>query len=87
MDKFKKTFAFLFFVISGIILGGFLAEVCQNIPYFNWMSWGKDIGIENWNVDLYVIRFHIGFMIRATLSQMVTISLALILFSKIGKNL
>jgi len=51
------------------------------------MSWGRDIGIENWNVDLYVIRFHIGFMIRATLSQMVTISLALILFAKIGKNL
>ncbi|MCR5540046.1 MAG: DUF4321 domain-containing protein [Ruminococcus sp.] len=87
MDKFKKTFAFLFFILSGIVLGGFLASVCTDVPYFYWMSWGRDLGVENFAVDFYVIRFNLGFMIHATLSQMVTITLALVLFSKIGKNL
>jgi hypothetical protein len=87
MDKFKKTFAFLFFTISGMVLGGLLAMVCAGTPYFDWLSWGRDLGIENFAIDLYVIKFNLGFMLHATISQIFTITIALALFSKIGKNL
>ena len=53
MDKFKKGFAFIFFMLAGIVLGAFLAIVCENQPYVYWMSWGKDLGIESFSVDLY----------------------------------
>ena len=87
MDKFKKTFAFLFFMLSGIVLGGFIAFICDGQPYVGWLAWGKDIGIEDVAVDLYVIRFSLGLMIHATISQIFTITLALILFAKVGKGL
>ena len=87
MDKFKKGFAFIFFMLAGIVLGAFLAIICENKPYVYWMSWGKDLGIENFSVDLYVIKFSLGLMVHATISQIVTILIALIAFAKIGKNI
>ncbi len=87
MKDFKKTFAFIFFMLAGIILGGFIAYVCSGKDYVGWLAWGKDIGIQNVSVDLYVISFSIGLMVKATISQIFTIAAALIVFSKTCKNL
>jgi hypothetical protein len=87
MKSFKKTFAFIFFMIAGIILGAFIAYVCQGKSYVGWLAWGKSLGVESVSVDLYVIRFNIGLMINATISQIFTIAAALIVFSKTCKNL
>lgn len=87
MKNFKRTFAFIFFMLSGIMLGGFLAYICQGKSYVGWLSWGKEIGFENFTLDLYVIKLNLGLMVHATISQIFTISAALILFSKTCKNL
>ncbi|MBQ8107148.1 MAG: DUF4321 domain-containing protein [Ruminococcus sp.] len=87
MKEFKKTFAFIFFMLAGIILGGFIAYVCSGKDYVGWLAWGKNVGIRDVSVDLYVISFSIGFMVRATISQIFTIALSLIVFSKTCKNL
>lgn len=87
MKNFKRTFAFIFFVLAGIVLGGFIAHICQGKNGLDWLSWGKKLGLESFSVDLYVIKFNIGLMIYTTISQIFTIPLALILFSKTCKNL
>ncbi|MBQ8966827.1 DUF4321 domain-containing protein [Ruminococcus sp.] len=87
MEKFKKAFAFIFFMLAGIVLGAFIAYICAGKAYVDWLSWGRDIGIENVAVDLYVIKFSLGLMIHATISQIFTITLALIMFAKVGKSI
>lgn len=87
MKEFKKTFAFIFFMLSGIILGAFIAYVCDGKDYVGWLAWGKKIGFESVSVDLYVIKFNIGLMLRATVSQIFTVAAALIIFAKTCKNL
>ncbi|MGN0593906.1 MAG: DUF4321 domain-containing protein [Hominimerdicola sp.] len=87
MSNFKKTFAFIFFMLAGILLGGFLAYVCEDKPFLSWLAWGKKIGLENATLDLYVIKLNIGLMIDFTVSQIFTIAAALIIFSKTCKNL
>lgn len=87
MKSFKKTFAFIFIILAGIILGGFLAYVCEGKDYVGWLAWGKKVGLENISVDLYVIKLDFGFMVKATISQIFTIAAALIVFSKTCKNL
>ena len=87
MKSFKKTFAFIFFILAGIILGGVLAYVCEGKDYVGWLAWGKKVGLENISVDLYVIKLDFGFMVKATISQIFTIAAALIVFSKTCKNL
>ena len=87
MKNFKRTFAFIFFMLAAIVLGGFIAYICDGKDYVGWLAWGKSIGFENVSVDLYVIKFSIGLMIKATISQIFTIAGSLILFSKTCKNL
>ena len=87
MKNFKKTFAFIFFIPAGIILGAFIAYVCEGKDYVGWLAWGKKVGLENISVDLYVIKLDFGFMVKATISQIFTIAAALIVFSKTCKNL
>ena len=87
MKNFKRTFAFIVFMLAGIVLGAFLAYICDGKSYVGWLAWGKNIGVENVSVDLYVIKLSFGLMIRATISQIFTIAAALIVFSKTCKNL
>ena len=87
MKNFKKSFAFIFFMLSGIILGAFIAYICDGKDYVGWLAWGKKIGIENVSCDLYVIKLSFGLMIRATISQIFTIAAALIVFAKTCKGL
>ena len=56
MKNFKKTFAFIFFMLAGIILGAFIAYVCEGKDYVGWLAWGKNVGVESFAIDLYVIK-------------------------------
>lgn len=74
-------------MLAGIVLGAFIAYICEGKAYVGWLAWGKSVGIENIAVNLYVIKFNIGLMVHATISQIFTIAAALIIFSKTCKNL
>ena len=87
MKNFKRTFAFIFFMLAGIILGGFIGYICEGKDYVGWLACGKNVGFENVSVDLYVIRFSIGLMVRACIAQIFTITAALIVYAKTCKNL
>ncbi len=87
MKNFKKTFAFIFFVLAGIVLGAFIAYICSGKAYVGWLAWGKSIGIENIAVDLYVLKFNFGLVVNFTVSQLITIPLSLIIYAKACKGL
>lgn len=87
MKNFKRTFAFIFFMLSGIALGGFIAYICQGKSYVGWLAWGKRVGFDNFILDLSVVRLNLGFMVNVTISQIFTVAAALIIFSKTCKNL
>lgn len=87
MKNFKRTFAFIFFMLAGTVLGAFIAYICAGKSYVGWLAWGKSVGIENISINLYVIKFSFGLMINATISQIFTIAAALIVFSKTCKGL
>ena len=74
-------------MIAAVILGALIAYVCDGKDYVGWLAWGKRVGIENFSVDFYVIKFSFGLMINATISQLFTIPISLIVFSKTCKNL
>lgn len=74
-------------MIAGVVLGALIARLCEGKEYIGWLGWGKNVGVENFCVNLYVIKFSFGFMIKATVSQIFTIAAALIVFSKTCKSL
>lgn len=74
-------------MLAGIVLGAFIAYICAGKAYVGWLAWGKSIGVENIAVDLYVFRFSFGLMVNATISQLITIPAALIIYAKTCKGL
>ncbi|MCD8095119.1 MAG: DUF4321 domain-containing protein [Ruminococcus sp.] len=84
----KKTFAFIFFALASVVLGAFIAYLCDGGPAFiSWLAWGKTLGINNIAIDLYVISFSFSLNLTFTVSQLITIPAGLIVYAKTCKGL
>lgn len=86
MKGLKSTLAFIFFLAAGIVLGAFISYLADG-SVLSWLAWGKEFGVENINLNLYVIRFNFGLMFNCTVAQLITIPIMLIVFAKTCKNL
>ena len=86
MKGLKKTLAFIFFFAASIVLGAFISYLAQGSAV-SWLAWGKELGVENININLYIIRFSFGLMLNCTVSQLITIPIMLIVYAKTCKNL
>lgn len=80
---FKSTFAFIFFLLAGVVLGGFIASVCDGKAYVDWLSWGQSIGFNNVTVDLSVLTFTIGLKLNVTVAQIFCVAIMLVVYSKV----
>ncbi len=87
MKNARRTFAFIFFMLAAVVLGALIAYLCDGKKYLDWLSWGKKVGFEDFKVDLYIIKFNIGFMVNVTISQIVTVLASLFIFAKTCKNI
>ena len=81
----KKTFLFLFYLLAGIIRGSLLASVCVRIPGLAWLGYSNTIGFaENAPavLNLLIIRITLGFSMSVSVAQIITIALAMFLYSR-----
>ena len=85
--NFKKTIAFVFFLLAGAILGAFISYICEGKNGLDWLAWGKSVGINPVTVDLMIVKLTVGFLIDVTIAQIFTIALSIFLFCKTCKNL
>lgn len=83
--NFKRTIAFIFFMLAGITLGAFISKISAGTQYFDWLSWGQSVGLSTDNpavLDLIVIKIAFGFVLKVTIAQIITVLLSILLFSK-----
>ena len=85
MKDLKRNFLFLFYLLSGIIFGSFIASVCRNIPGLAWLGYSNTIGFSASNpavLDLIVFKVTLGFAMSVSIAQIFTISLAMFLYNR-----
>jgi len=83
-----KNLVFLFYLIAGIIVGSLLAAICST-GFLSWLSFGVNIGFGDPNpavLDLSVLRVAIGVSLKVTLAHVLTIGLAIWLYSRKGRR-
>lgn len=88
--KWKKTFMFLLFLLTGITLGAFLSHLVESVTFLKWLNLGQTIGIGYPNpisLDLSVIKFNFGFQIDIDIIKMASIIFCLWLYKKFAKGL
>ncbi len=88
--KWKKSFVFLLFFLTGITLGALLSQVTKNVSYLSWLNYGQQIGVgvpTPVTLDLSVIKLSFGFAIDINIIKMVCIIFCLWLYKKFSKGL
>ena len=87
---FKKSVAFLFFLLAGITIGSVIAYLAKDIPVLSWLAYSKTVGLATGSpavIDLIVIKIAIGFELTASVAQILCIIISIIVFGKTCKNL
>ena len=43
----KNSWALFLFILTGIVLGGFIGMLAEGVPALNWLSYGQSFGLED----------------------------------------
>ena len=88
--KLKRNLAFLFFLLAGVILGLLLASAAEGIPFLSWLAFGRTVGLSTANplvFDFAILKVAFGFEIGFNVAQIITVTLALLVYKSIAQKL
>ena len=87
---FKKTIAFLVFLLAGIILGTILGRLCDGVSFLSWLAYSLSVGLDTASplvLDLIVFKVAFGFSLTVNTAQIICIIAALLIYNKTCKGL
>ncbi|MCI8797086.1 MAG: DUF4321 domain-containing protein [Dorea sp.] len=77
----KNSWALFLFILTGIVLGGFIGMLAEGVPALKWLSYGQSFGLEDpvvLNLGILVLTF--GLSIKITIASIVGVVLAIIIY-------
>lgn len=80
----KSKWTLLLILLSGIVLGGFIGYLCQNISWLNWLNYGRSFGLSSPVVlDLGIIVLTFGLTITINIASIIGIIIGIIIYKKL----
>ena len=82
----KNFFMCLLVILTGAVVGGLLAELCGQIPFLAWLSYGTSFGISVDNpliLDLAVLKLKFGATVQINIATIIGIISALFIYKKL----
>ena len=80
--KSKNGWVLLIMLLSGIVLGGFIGMLTENVSGLNWLNYGQGFGLEKPIVlGLLVLTF--GLTIHISIASIIGVVLAIIIYRKL----
>ena len=86
----KKTIAFLFFLLAGIVFGTILGRVCEGVSFLKWLSYTMSVGLDTGSpvvLDLIVFKLAFGITLSVNAAQIICVIISLIVYNKTCKGL
>lgn len=77
----KNPWVLLVLLLAGVVLGGFIGALAQNIEALKWLNYGQQFGLDApivLNLGMLILTF--GLSIRITISSIIGIILAIFLY-------
>lgn len=77
----KNFWILLLLLLAGIVLGGFLGNLADGIPWLSWLNFGQSFGLDSpliLNFGVLVITF--GLSIKITMASIIGVAIALIIY-------
>lgn len=85
----KNSWALFLLILTGVVLGGFIGYLTQEVSYLSWLNYGQEfgigdadsVGIMRLNLGVMVISF--GLTIKITVASIIGVILAIIIYRKL----
>lgn len=79
----RNPWVLLILVLAGVVLGGFLGSLAENISFLQWLNYGQSfgVGIDNpvvLNLGILVLTF--GLSIKITIAGILGILTAILIY-------
>lgn len=84
MRSGKNGWACFLLILAGVVLGGFLGSLTENMPAFSWLNYGQSFGLDNpiiLNLGILVVTF--AFSIRITVAGILGLVAGMIIYKKL----
>lgn len=81
MNRAKNFWILLLFLLTGIVLGGFIGNLASGISWLSWLNFGESFGLTEpvvLNLGILVITF--GLSIRITMASIIGVIIAVITY-------
>lgn len=80
----KNVWILLVFILSGLVIGGLLGQLAQNIDFLWWLSYGQSFGLSNpIQLDLNVIQITFGLMLKINIASIIGVIIAILIYRKV----
>lgn len=77
----KNAWVLLLLMLAGIVLGGFIGTLTQNIDSLSWLNYGQSFGLNNpITLDLGIIVLTFGLTIKITIASIIGLVLATVIY-------
>ena len=78
---YRNFWILLIMLLAGIVLGGFMGQMAEGIPWLGWLHFGQSFGLDSplvVNFGILVITF--GLTIKITMASIIGVAIALIIY-------
>lgn len=80
----KNIWMLMFFLLSGLVIGGLLGEFASRVDSLWWLGYGQEFGLKTpVELDLNIVRLTFGLWFKISVSSIIGMVLALLLYKKI----
>lgn len=81
MSRGRNFWILLLFLMTGIVIGGFIGQQAASVPLLSWLNFGQSFGFNNPVVlDLGILVITFGITIRITLASIVGMVIAIVAY-------
>lgn len=82
--KDKNIWVLLVFILSGLVVGGLLGQLASSVDWLWWLSYSQTFGLQDPIVlDLSVVSITFALMFRISVSSIIGMLLAILIYKKI----
>ena len=80
----KNIWILLVFILAGLVIGGLIGQLAQNIDLLWWLSYGQSFGFSTpIQLDLNIIQLTFGLMLKINIASIIGVIIAILIYRKV----
>ena len=78
---YRNFWILLIMLLAGIVLGGFMGQMAEGIPWLGWLNFGQSFGLDSPRVvNFGILVITVGLTIKITMARIIGVAIARIIY-------